>query len=377
MPASVGRSIEYSPFRWALEEILPLNLVRAWSNSWISRNQGVELILGYNQLVFSDIPWIVHAEVAHALVGRGFSQFERYKRIAQRLLVSERCKGILAWTEFAKKSLYINFSAPDDFAHKLVLVPQAVPKKKPGSFHEREGINILFVGSVNSPDTFVSKGGLEALQAFLLLDKVYDNLTLTIRANVPDWVAQLYQLRKHPRVTLLERAMLGAELDALFRNADIFLYPTRQVQNFVVVDAMSYGLPVLTTEAGSSGRLENNVDGIVLEETPPRFGFLELRRLGYHLPFDMVSIKQIIEDSKSLDRTVVRRAVREHEGALVKEIVQKASRLIDHSNLRVQIGNRARMVTDDGKLSVKERNRILQSIFDRAIGDDCASGRGD
>lgn len=98
--------------------------------------------------------------------------------------------------------------------------------------------NIVFVGI-----DWERKGGPELAAAFALVRAVHPNATLTIvGANPP---------LTDPGVNVVGRVSL-AELPQYYQNAAVFCMPTkREPFGIVIVEAMAYGLPVVTTNLGA------------------------------------------------------------------------------------------------------------------------------
>jgi glycosyltransferase involved in cell wall biosynthesis len=74
------------------------------------------------------------------------------------------------------------------------------------------------------------------------------------------------------RVNFLGR-LPRAQIDALYRNADVFLFPSfREATGNVMFEAMSYGLPVITAACGGPGHIVTDACGFRIEpETPQSY----------------------------------------------------------------------------------------------------------
>jgi glycosyltransferase involved in cell wall biosynthesis len=359
------RKRELSRYRWFLERLLPVNLTKAWLESNFRKiPRDADLIYSYNHVVFNRKPWILQAEFAHPLVGRGLRHFERFQKLVEKKLASNYCKRILFLSEFAKKSFILNFDF-DDFKNKMEIVLPSVHEKNFIKTYDKDEINLFFLGSVNIPHTFEHKGGREVLEVFFRLNKEYDNLKLTIRAKIPEYIKTKYKVGKNPNIRLIEEMLPRKLLEQEFIKADIFLYPTHEAHNFVILDAMSYGLPVITTEIGSTGRIEDGETGFVITRRPPLSCAIELIQRGYEI-YGFVPIKRILSKDTILNRNECIRAIRVFEREVIQELTEKASILIENPKLRKRMGEKARWEIEHGKFSIKERNRKLKGIFDEA-----------
>ncbi|MCW4003662.1 MAG: glycosyltransferase family 4 protein [Candidatus Bathyarchaeota archaeon] len=365
---ALARKSELSRYRWSLERLLPANLTKAWLESNLRRfPKDANLIYSYNHVIFRRKPWIVQAEFAHPLIGRGLRHFERFKKLVERNLASKYCKRILLLSEFAKKSFALNFNL-DDFKNKMEIVLPSVHKKNFIKTYDKDDINLLFLGSINIPHTFEHKGGKEVLEAFFRLSKEYDNLKLTIRAKIPEYIKTKYKVAKNPRIRLIEEMLPRKLLEQEFVNADIFLFPTHEAHNFVVLDAMSYGLPVITTEIGSTGRVDDGETGFAVSKIPPLSCAVELIQRGYEI-YGCVPVKRILSTDTILNRSKCVRTIQVFEREITQELIEKARILIENPKLRKQMGEKAKWEIEHGKFSIKARNRKLKGIFDEATKD--------
>ncbi|MDG6998377.1 MAG: glycosyltransferase, partial [Nitrososphaerota archaeon] len=198
----------------------------------------------------------------------------------------------------------------------------------------------------------------------LALERRVARVRLTVRAKVPECVRARYALDSRKNITVVDSPVNPNELGDIFSGADIFLYPTHEAQNFVVLDAMSYGLPVVTTQIGSSGRIANGHNGFVLRALPPLFGFRAQRARGYHLPYETIPISQIT--SEVYDESAVLKAIQSYKNQIIDEIIETSLKLIDNPKLRLTAGEKGRAAVTTGIHSIEERNRKLKSILDNA-----------
>lgn len=332
-----------------LEWLLPLNLTKAKIESYVKKiPQDVDLVYAYNHPVFHKKPWIVFAEWAHVLVGRDIRHFARYKKLIEKLLASDYCKRILVWSELSKKSLLANFNSSIT-SDKLEIVPQAVHEKDFVKNYKNGKVRLLFVGSANVPQIFENKGGKEVLEVFSILNRKYNNLKLVIRAKIPQHIKEKYKMTlAMENVRLIEELQPWEVLQEEFTTADIFLYPTHELHNTVILDAMSYELPVITTYMGSTGRLKDGLTGLVVSssEKVPYFS------------------EKFIPTGATPQRHLLFRAIQTVDTEVVESLVEKASLLIENPELRKRIGKGARWEIEHGKHSIKKRNEKLKRIFD-------------
>lgn len=347
----VGSDLIFHKLRLqVLDRLMPLNLAKAWLDTFLRKiPEDVELIYAYNHPVFRKKPWVVSVEWAHVLVGRDLRYFPRYKKSVEKLLASDYCKKILTWTEMAKKSIPMNFNCAD-FEHKIEVVPHTTHSKDFVKDYNIDKVRLLFVGSVDDPKDFEIKGGKEVLQAFTDLNGRYDNLELVVRAKLPNHIRSKYAGLNNLRI--VEEILPWQLLEQEFKQADIFLFPSHLLHNTVVLEAMSYELPVVTTHIGASGGefVEDGVTGFVVASS---------ERMPYFLG-------NFILTSETIYRSRLIKATRSIEPKVVDELVAKTSLLIENPDLRRKMGKAARWEVDHGRFSIGKRNDRLKRIFDEA-----------
>jgi len=349
----VGSDLMFHKLRLqVLDRLLPLSLAKAWLDTFLRKiPEDVDLIYAYNHPVFRKKPWVVNVEWAHVLIGRDLRHFTRYKKSVEKLLASDYCKKILTWTEVAKKSILPNFRCAD-FEHKIEVMPPAVHSKDFIKDYSQDKVRLLFIGSVNDPEDFEAKGGKEALQAFTILNRKYDNLELVIRAKLPNHIKSKYAGLSN--LKMVEDILPWLLLEQEFKQADIFFFPSHLLQNTVVLDAMSYELPVVTTEIGATNGeyVEDGVTGFVVASSEKVPYFLE----------------NFILTSETIHRSRLIKATGGVEPKVVDELAAKTGLLIESPDLRRKMGKAARWEVDHGRFSVGKRNDRLKKIFDEALG---------
>jgi len=348
--AVVNNSFVFDKLRLqVLDRLMPLNLTKAWLDSQLNKKIDADLIYAYNHIVFREIPWIVNVEWAHILVGRDLRYFNLCKRLIEKALSSVYCRKILTWTETAKQSILLNYDCVG-FANKIEVVPPAVHSKNTTKDYSSGRVKILFLGSPSDPNDFKFKGGQEVIQTFIQLNNKYNNLELAIRAKVPQQT--MASLVRFKNIRLISKCLSPGALGTVYENSDIFLFPSHKYHNITVLEAMSYGLPVVTTEIGASGGeyVDNGVTGFVVPSSKSLPYFIE----NYILTSETIHRDRLIKEATP-------------DPDVVNELVSKTSLLVENPALRKQMGEAAKRTIDYGRLSIKTRNEALKRIFDKAI----------
>ncbi|MBU1067414.1 glycosyltransferase family 4 protein [Patescibacteria group bacterium] len=321
-----------------LDKLVPLNLVKGILDS---RNLPDMPIYSYNHIVRGK-SYILHAEWASILIGRNNLYNSLLKNYLRKELEKEECKKILTWTNLASASLVHLYGTPRD---KIVVLPPCVPGRNIERDYSKDKIKILFIGSANQSNDFEEKGGNLVLKVFAQLrDRYQDRVELVIKAKVPRHSFQ-------EGVTIINGYLPSLYLENLYRRVDIFFLPTLLYQNTSVIEAASYGLPIVTTSIGSAFEeyLEDEVS------------CLSRGSMATDL-VDGILYTETTERSKKVKRELLR-------GEYVEEgFFYDLCRLIEETRLRKFLGENAKEEVDFGKFSISNRNKKLKEIFDEALG---------
>lgn len=328
-------------------KLVPMNLTKAYFDRFKKLPENTNLIYSSGHLVFRKEPWVVDLEFITHLSGYNYGHFRRYKSIIERSLKSENCKRIMPWTDAGKETIFRTIN-DDAILDKVETVNLAVGAKKFVKRHNNDKITILFVGSINIPKDFDIKGGKEVLEAFAQLNKKYDNIDLTIRSFVPEHTKQKY--KNINNIHIIDEIIPWDALEKEFQSADIFLFPSHHTPGLAILDAMSYELPVITTDVWANPEMvKDGETGFLVNKSKKIDYYIENFIPNWSSPKSLQIIKNIIDPE------------------VVNEIVEKASILIEDENLREKMGKAGRREIENGIFSIKKRNEKLKEIFDEGI----------
>ena len=129
-------------------------------------------------------------------------------------------------------------------------------------------------------------------------------------------------------------------LDQFYKKADIFVYPTFVDSfGFGLLEAMSCGLPIITTDLFAIPEIvKNNKNGLLMN-VPFKF-----HNKKYITIFKWVAV------SESLNRGFI-------FDSFVDEIYNKTKKLIENPKLREKMGKEGYKLIKNGKFSIAERNK--------------------
>jgi glycosyltransferase involved in cell wall biosynthesis len=202
------------------------------------------------------------------------------------------------------------------------------------------------VGSANIPGDFQVKGGKEALEAFVILRQKYSNLEILVRSDMPEEIKGKY--KNVPGLRIINKILPWPEIEHEFLTADIFLFPGHHTPFMSLLDAMSYELPIVATNAYANAELVTDGEtGLVINCS---------KNVPYYLD------KYLPNGSTPK----FRKAIKALDNDVVSELVEKTSILIENVDLRRKMGKAGRAEIENGRFSINNRNEKLKKIFDEA-----------
>jgi len=333
-----------------LSRFFPPNLAKAYLERFKKKPSDAELTYSVGHLIFRKEPWVVDMEYVTQLTGYNYRHFNRFKGLIEKTFASENCRKIICWTEAGKKTILFNMNC-EKFENKIEVVPLAVPKKNFVKKYNGQRVKLLFVGSANIPGEFEYKGGKEVLEAFFLLQKKYANIELIVRSDVPDELKTKYA-NKMENVRLIEGIIPFEQLEHEFKTADIFLFPAHSTPGLVILEAMSYELPVVTTDVWANTEMvENDKTGFVIKRS---------KRIQYYKG-------NLIPNWSHYPTSGFIRFIKETDPVVVNALVEKTAVLIENKDLSRKMGKAGRVKVEEGRFSAEGRRQEMKRVFDEAL----------
>lgn len=210
---------------------------------------------------------------------RGLRRTRRLYRalgIRDRLLTLERVTRAYVFSEWAR-DLNVRWGADPE---KLEVVPPGFPVRDVVARSESDDFTFVFVGG-----DFERKGGFDVVEAFAEISYEYPGARLVIAGSDPairnpdrlvhEWVPEqrrnrvlrtLEGFRQQRRVVLMGRVGAADVHARVYPSADAFVMPTlAEGFGFANVEAMSYGLPVVSTNVGPIAEIvDDEVTGLLV-----------------------------------------------------------------------------------------------------------------
>jgi glycosyltransferase involved in cell wall biosynthesis len=202
-------------------------------------------------------------------LARGYRRARRLYRalgIADRLLTLERATVAYVFSFWARE---VNLRWGAD-AEKLAVVAPGFPTADRVDRSGRERFTFLFAGG-----DFERKGGFEVIEAFARVAEEHPRVHLVLAGTHPaernpdrlvhSWVPAARRQRALETLTALQRAGRAERLpwvdraalmSSVYPRADAFVMPSHaEGFGFANVEAMSFGLPVVTSTAGPAAEI--------------------------------------------------------------------------------------------------------------------------
>jgi len=339
----------------SVDLVLPTGLVKTWVEKWNKPPAHSKLTYACDHLVFRPEPWIMEVEYASLVLGIDPKHLKRFKRTMERMLASPYCKRILCWAETGRRSLLHDLDSRE-FHDKIEVVHYAIPARSFVKEYRNEKVSLLFVGSGTSKGGFDYRGGREVMATFALLHQRYDNLEMVVRSDVPKDIKVRYE--KIDGLRFMEKMVSQEELEREFLSADVFIIPSHNTSPMIMLDAMSYELPIVTIDTWANPEMvEDGKTGLVAQSSG-------------RLPYYYADTCQPNWAAAEFKKTMLT-----PDPHVVDDLASKVSMLIENAELRRKMGKAARWEVENGKFSLKKMNEKLGHIFDKAIDGEAAYAR--
>jgi glycosyltransferase involved in cell wall biosynthesis len=325
---------------------IPIQLLKSHFNKLKSPPKGSVLTYSLTHLVLRKEPWILDMgnELPYLLAWNE-KHLEEYKDKIKEALNSNYCLKIICRVNKGKEAFLATFG--EELEGKVEVVYWGTIPKNFKREYNKERVKILFVnsGNINTALHFYAKGGAEVVEAFKVLSQKYDNIELVIRSGMPQSLKR--KLTRLSRVKVIDKPISWTELEKEWLSADIFVLPNHiNTPAQVFLDAMSYGLPVVTTDTWANSELIENGKTGFLVHNPRSAHFQEGPILHLTHP---EFINEIMKGP---------------EHRVVEGLIKAISALIENPELRKKMGEASRWEIEYGKFSLKKRNEKLKKIFD-------------
>jgi len=307
---------------------------------------------------FGQRPWVIEIEdpttLFYPLIQNGNTcnleiRESPYYPIVKALLEGNDCKAILTHMKSTARLVGTLFDS-ETIRKKVIYSPLGVKLPARWQRHEAqledEPIHLLFINSwCQVPENFYVRGGLDLLEAFAILHERYPQLRLTIRSELPLLADHYHRIIESGWVRVINRFQSSEEMARLHADSHIFLLPAARVHIVSLLQAMSYGLAVVTSDGwGIDEYIDNERNGLIVKG---RYGKTSWADEEAGL------LRENYEPMLTPDWEVV------------QGIVEAVSRLVEDRRFRARLGRTARADVET-RYTPEQWNRGLKAAFDRA-----------
>ena len=268
-------------------------------------------------------PWVCDIEfVGQFWAGSSFKNTPS-KKTVRKYLQSDYCKKIMAWSEWSEKGILREFP---ELEGKIEIVYPAAPFMKRIKKKSDKKLQILFVGR-----DFEVKGGEIVWEVIDRLTKKYGNVEGVIISN-----CSKENFKENKKIKIYNLVSQKKLFEEIYPQADIFLYPTfSDTFGFAILEAQSFGLPVIAMKTGSTHTIKETIQegktGFIVENLEANAG------------------KRVFKDK------------------IFNEILLKTEKLVKNGKLRGEMSRNCLREIENGKFSIKRRNKQLGRIYSEAL----------
>jgi len=198
----------------------------------------------------------------------------------------------------------------------------------------------------SNANSFEFKGLYETLDAFIELQKKYDNLELIIRSIVTPEIKE--KAGKYSNIKILEQPLSPSKLEELYQSTDIFPHAGFETLNLSVLDAMSYGIPVIATSLYNTPELIKHMkNGILIDLPDSSLFYTKNKAVNDHTRSFVYSMRKLRPYMK-------------------EKLKESMSMLIEDGTLREKLGREAAATIHEGEFSMRNRKNLFKEVFDNA-----------
>lgn len=343
--------------RSLLSKIVRLKIFNWVGLIQVIRSSGKECDLygSFNRFLKVDKPYFILLEQPSALyhytIGRNTSYWG--KRVIKKHLNDSNLKAIICrsnacFTTFEKLCGDVPVHCRKKLIYSYVSTNKHATVKKLSERCDNPVFSLLFIAQGSR---FVSKSGLETIEAFKRLKEKYPNVELTILTSVSLIHKNIISdIKSIDGVTLLDFTLSYSQLEELYVNSTLLLHPTSDDSNsLTVLEAMKAGLPIISTKLYAIPEMvKDGVNGFLTE---PKYAFFDNNNLPNPQVWD--NRKKTIYSTK-LDENIINFICSKVELLLLdRELLLKMSL----NSLRL-----ANTPPFDESTIISEWNKILEEI---------------
>lgn len=322
----IGSGKKFESMRVLKNKLRKILRILHFPNLTMTHSKNFDLIHCAHCINLNSKPWVVDTEVYDRLASAGGDVANKGigKWIIRKRLEDRNCKKIIAWSEDCRRTFENAFPENRKILDKIKILPFAIPEIKFNKIPHKN-IRILFVAR-----WFDAKGGRQTLEVFDRLSKIHKNAEFIFICPIPEEFKKKYS--KNDKIKIMDLMPQEKLFKEIYPSSDIFFYPGfGDSYGFAVPEALSYGLPVVTTDTFAKKELVSE----------GKTGFL------INMPENWTGYEDMNE-------------------SFIKSFVDKTSLIIKNQKLRTQMSKNAISEAKE-KFSIENRNERLRKIYEECL----------
>lgn len=242
-------------------------------------NKDCDLYGSFNRFLCCDKPYFIYVEnptaLYHYRLQRGSSLLGR-KRILQ-AISSDKLKALVFMSQACAQTFEIVCAPIPNACKRMVIYPyvplnKSVSEKRIKQKSQSKDLKLLYIAQ---GIRFLSKGGMEILQAYVKLRNLGMDVSLHMITSIADLDASLVNMIQSTEgIQLSDFTFSYSELEKIYASAHILLQPSSDDSSpLTILEAMKSGLPVVaSTLYAIPEMIEDGRNGFLTE---PHYWFFD------------------------------------------------------------------------------------------------------
>lgn len=247
------------------------------------RQESADMYGSFNRFLNADKPYFIYLENPTALYHYSLGRAESYlgKRNILNRLNDKNLKSVVCMSKACYETFDKLCGVSDNELSKHIVYPYVpenrhIDEEKIIQRCKEKHIELLFI---SQGIRFISKGGLEVVEAFKKLRKNNTNINLTIITSQKDIDESIIEnIKEIEGINMLEFGFSYNELEKIYSNSTILLHPTSDDSfGLTILEAMKSGLPIISTDLYAIPEMvKDGVNGFLTE---PKFWFFDKKNM--------------------------------------------------------------------------------------------------
>ncbi len=241
----------------------------------------------------------------------------------------------------ALKSFKLFFRNEIKIPHKIISPTLEIPKEFRNQVEKKNKIIFVSTSNILTNNVFLTKGGLDTLNAFEHLANKYPSYEFIILGKIPEEFK-----KEFPKNIILKEFVPREEMWEIFNESKIFVQPSYHAPAMVYIEAMFFKLPIVTYDYWANDEYVDEDNGILIKP-------IEINHIDeYNVPiYSEETFQKIISNAPK-------------NSIKLEEAIEK---LINDEELRNRLGENGYERVTEGKFSIKERNKKLMEVYNEVL----------